>query len=334
MVRCQLFLTGLFGLLLFPVQAQESFPICPFSRITETHLVETWWQYQHTLHVSSQTIVHHGETDYASFLHFRYDLTGEVSIVGQIQDHPWRLSGGKLFFPYRTDTVFCVEQPDPRTLYLTYQSAGQQEDYRYVFRKVEPGATPFVRPWYELPTVLVARDKLRKQPVRNKVPWWAFWRRWQEPPTVQGPPPIRIQIEVAGGGYYGGINPVYRQFVKINSEGRLIREVQTAREGLMTTRKNIARNELEAFVYWIRDQGFFDLAREYDCTEQLCHRRKGEQPRPMPLQVKVTLGHQTKMVNIPIWGMDNKHVQYIQYPPVIDQIVETVYKMADRMDGK
>ncbi len=330
MVLRQLFLTGLLGLLLFSVHAQVIPPVCPYSKVTETHLVESWWQYVQTLHVASNKVVHQGLDAYPSFVHFRFDNTAEVGMTGQISQHPWKLDRGALRFVYRSDSLFCVHQPDPATLHFQFQTPERHEQYVYVFRKVEPRATPFERPWYELPTVLVTRDKKAVIPSQKKIPWWAFWRRWQHPDQQLGPPPIRIQIEVSGGGYYGGINPVYRQFVKINSEGRLVREVQTAREGLMVTRKDIARNELEAFAYWIRDQGYFDLDRAYDCKEQLCHRRKGEKPQPIPLQVMVTLGHQTKIITIPIWGLDNQHIQYIPYPPVIDQIVETVYRMADR----
>lgn len=330
MVLRLLFVTGLLGLFIFPVRAQVQFPICPYSKVTETHLVESWWQYRQTLHLASNQVVHQGLDAYPSFIHFRFDNTAEVALSGNISNHLWSLNRGVLHFPYRSDSLFCIHQPDPSSLHLSYSVGERREQYVYVFTKVEPRVTPFKRPWYELPTVLVTRDKKVVHSSQRKVPWWAFWRRWLHPDRPNGPPPIRIQIEVSGGGYYGGINPVYRQFVKINSEGRLVREVQTAREGLMVTRKNIPRNELEAFAYWIRDQGYFDLEREYDCKEQLCHRRKGEKPQPMPLQVMVTLGHQTKIISIPIWGLDNQHVQYIPYPPVIDQIVETVYRMADR----
>lgn len=330
MVLRLLFVTGLLGLFLFSVHAQDHLPICPYSKVTEAHLVESWWQYKHTLHVGSNKVVHHGMDAYPSFVHFRFDNTAEVSTTGLHAENSWKLDRGSLHFEYRTDSFYCVQQPDPSTLYLSYHTGERREQYIYVFSKVEPRSTPFERPWYELPTVLVTREKKVVHPSQKKAPWWAFWRRWQRQDKPAGPPPIRIQIEVSGGGYYGGINPVYRQYVKINSDGRLVREVQTAREGLMVTRKNIPRNELEAFAYWIRDQGYFDLQREYDCQEQLCHRRKGEKPQPMPLQVMVTLGHQTKIIFIPIWGLDNQHIQFIPYPPVIDQIVETVYRMADR----
>ncbi|MEZ5033067.1 MAG: hypothetical protein R2787_16895 [Saprospiraceae bacterium] len=100
----------------------------------------------------------------------------------------------------------------------------------------------------------------------------------------------------------------------------------------MVTRKNISRSELEDFAEWIQENGYFELDREYDCTDQECHRRKRERPRPMPLQTSITIGQRTKIVTVPIWGEDNRHVRYIDHPPLIDQIVETVYRMADRQE--
>ncbi|MCF8238044.1 MAG: hypothetical protein K9I85_07805 [Saprospiraceae bacterium] len=332
MVLRHLLLTGLIGLFLHPNQGGAQSTICPFSKVTSAHLVESSWQYLQTVHTSSNTVIHQGLDAFPSYLHFRFDQTAETFTSDVYAEHNWKVLQGQLYLPYQGDSVFCIQQPQADRLTLGFQTGERNESYTYVFQKVEAEATPFVRPWYELPTILVKRDKTSRSN-KGKSPWWAFWRRWQKgnPPDS---PPLRIQIEVTGGGYYGGLNPVYRQYVKINSEGRLIREVQTAREGLMVTRKNIDRSELEEFTVWIRDQGFFDFEREYDCTDPLCHRRKGEKPRPMPLQVLVTMGQRTKIVSVPIWGEDNQHVQYIHYPPLIDQIVETVYQMADRMDRK
>ncbi len=333
MVLRQLFLTGLIGLFLFPAPGGAQSTICPYSKVTSAHLVETWWQYRHTVHTASNTIIHQGLEDYPSYLHFRFDQTVEDWTNEVYSEHVWKIRQGQLILPYRGDTTFCIQQPQADRLTLGFYAGESRVPYTYVFQKVESEATPFVRPWYELPTILVKRDRSASGKRTGKSPWWAFWRKWQKrsgPPA----PPLRIQIEVSGGGYYGGINPVYRQYVKINSEGRLIREVQTAREGLMVTRKNIDRSELEDLTVWIREQGFFDLEREYDCTDPMCHRRKGEKPKPLPLQVRVTMGQRTKVVSIPIWGEDSQHVQYIHYPPLIDLIVKTVYQMADRLERK
>ena len=219
-------------------------------------------------------------------------------------------------------------------LQLGFKAPHSTEDYLYVFQRMEATQTPFKRPWYELPTILVERDGEKSAPSTNRVPWWAFWRRWKRTESPPGPPPIPIRIEIAGGGYYGGINPVYRQFIKIDSKGRLIREVHTAREGLMITKKNISRAELEDFAEWIQEQGYFKLKREYDCDDPECHKRKREKPRPVPLQIVVTVGQDTKVISIPIWGEDNQHIRYIEYPALLDQIVQTVYKMADRIEVK
>ncbi|HRW75696.1 MAG: hypothetical protein H6568_04900 [Lewinellaceae bacterium] len=325
--------TALFGLaiLLLPVHLVAQAGVCPYSRVNESILVESYWQYRYTLHTGTNQVIHQGGAQFPSYLHFRYDNSAEISTNGQYSQSSWSVNQGRLMLHYRQDSIYCVQRPDPNTLQLGFQAPNSRTDYLYVFSRIDAGQSPFQRPWYELPTILVRKD----QPTRTTgqdTPWWAFWRRWQRPATPPGPPPIPIRIEVSGGGYYGGINPVYRQYVTINSEGRLIREVQTKRDGLMVTRKNISRSELEDFAEWIQENGYFELDREYDCTDQECHRRKRERPRPMPLQTSITIGQRTKIVTVPIWGEDNRHVRYIDHPPLIDQIVETVYRMADRQE--
>ena len=324
-------LTCLLGLatLLTPVCLSGQDITCPYSRVNESILVESYWQYRYTLHSGSNQVVHQGGDQFPSFLHFRFDNSAEISTNGQYLQSPWSLTNGRLLLQYRQDSIYCVQRPDPNTLQLRFQAPQSQADYLYVFSRTQADHTPFQRPWYELPTILVKQhqpDKASEQ----RSPWWAFWRRWQKAEASSGPPPIPIRIEVSGGGYYGGINPVYRQYVTINTDGRLIREVQTKRDGLIVTRKNISRAELEDFAEWIRDNGYFDLEREYDCADQECHRRKRERPQPIPLQTSITIGQRTKIVTIPIWGDDNRHIRYIDYPALIDQIAETVYRMADR----
>ena len=54
-----------------------------------------------------------------------------------------------------------------------------------------------------------------------------------------------IQIELVGGGFYGGVDPVYRNMTLIKTDGRVIREYQTELQGLRVSKHNIERDSLE-----------------------------------------------------------------------------------------
>ena len=322
-----LFVIGLL-LLTAPLGGQTPLP-CPYSTLTTHHLTETYWQYLDTRQGHEQTIVHQGGSDYPSFLYFRFDQRAVDVTLGIHHRTSWQLDQGRLDLPYQGNTTFCASQTEEGLLVLTYTPPGQQIERHLRFQPVHPQQTPFRRPWTDLPVVVVEPPSIKTS--RSKIPWWAFWRRWNTS-DVPVPAPAPIRIEVTGGGYYGGINPVYRQFVRIDTRGRLIREVHTREDGLLITKKDIPRKELEEFAAWIAAHGFFELEREYTCQDRVCRDRLQRRPKPVPLRLMVHYDDEHHLVTVPVWGEDNHQVRYVDYPPVVDQIVETIYRMADRLD--
>nr|MCU0346484.1 hypothetical protein [Saprospiraceae bacterium] len=147
-----------------------------------------------------------------------------------------------------------------------------------------------------------------------------------------GPPPTYINVEVIGGGYYGGIDPVLKDFIKIKTDGRLVKEYESVHNGLIVTKKNIPREELEMFADYVVKQGFFDFERAYDCPDQHCQRRKGEKPTPIPLRIAITYGERKKVVTIAIWGKDDRGIRYVDYPPQLDNIIDAIQRMASRLE--
>ena len=135
-----------------------------------------------------------------------------------------------------------------------------------------------------------------------------------------------------GGGYYGGIDPVLKDFILIKSDGRLIKEFQSVQHGLIVTKKYIPRLELEKFADYILEQGFFEMERAYDCTDPFCMKRKSQKPRPVPLRLSVAYGDRKKVVTIAIWGKDNLNTNYLEYPPALDHIIDAIQKMANRLN--
>lgn len=308
---------------------------CPFNGFDGDDLLGTAWQYQATRHEPSGKIIHQAIAIQPSWIYFKYDNSYEALTNDKMSSGKWSWKEGGISFLYRGKEQFCAEIRGGEFLILTFTQEETRQQFSYIFKSVSVSKTPFNRPFFELPTIIVEQDSSRKVPYggrkESKRRWWAFWRKDYEPEQTL-PPPVYISIEVSGGGYYGGLNPVQRQFLRINTEGRLIREVQTVREGLMVTRKNIKRQELEALAEWIASAGYFDLAREYDCLDTACRRRKMEKPKPVPLQLMVALGEKKHVITVAIFGPDDRMPFYHPYPKLIDQIVATVYKMADRLE--
>jgi hypothetical protein len=303
---------------------------CPYTRLSPHHLAQSYWRYLHMTHATTGQVVHQGGDAYPSFLHFHDDYTVRIHTNGWEETFDWVLHKGLLTMDYRGKSQFCGDLSPSGLLLLFFEREGSPTTYAYHFEEVIGEETPFLRSPAELPTILL--DAGRERDSRSgRHPWWAFWRWWQTP-QAEPPPLIPMSIEISGGGYYGGLNPVYRQFLRIDSDGRLIRELHTRQEGVLKTRKNVPRRELEQFMDWIIRQGYFELEAAYDCRDPACTRRKSITPSPVPLQVAIRHGYHRKVVTVHIWGRDHLQEQWLPYPSLIDQIVHTVYKMADRPD--
>ncbi|RMD74713.1 MAG: hypothetical protein D6818_02730, partial [Bacteroidetes bacterium] len=62
--------------------------------------------------------------------------------------------------------------------------------------------------------------------------------------------------------------------------------------------------------------------------------RKKQAPRPVPLRLAVTYGDRRKVVTIAIWGKDDAGIQYVDYPPALDAIIEAIQRMASRIEDE
>ena len=61
-----------------------------------------------------------------------------------------------------------------------------------------------------------------------------------------------------GGGFYGGIDPVYRNMILIKSDGKVVREYQSEMQGLIVNKHYISRDNLEKLVAYIEEKHFFE----------------------------------------------------------------------------
>lgn len=298
----------------------------------ERLFIESKWRYTYTLHSESNTIIHKADDSYDFFLYFRYDYTYQEFLNGKRTGGNWSLNGRTLFYSFQHVSKFEIVQLNKSILVLEFNQKNSKGTYQYHFVRVESKDAPFVKPANELPEVIVeVEDENAKKDKRG---WLSFGKKKlkRKKGEAERPKPTYINIELIGGGYYGGIDPVLKDFIHIKTDGRLIKEFQSEHQGLLVTKKNISREELEMFADWVVKQGFFDFKRTYDCTDSACMKRKGEKPTPVPLRLSISYGQQKKVITIAIWGKDDLGMQYVDYPPALDNIIDAIQRMANRLD--
>ena len=306
-----------------------------YAEVDERKIIETKWRYTYALHLESNTIFHKAEKDYEYFLHFKYDYTYQQFLNGKFDKGVWSLNGSDLFYSFKHIKKFEIAQVTKNILVLEFEQPNSKGTFQYHFIRAETKDTPFIKPSNELPDILV--EELN--PKKNRKQWWTFGkkkkkrkkrRRKKNQPKEKE---VYISIELIGGGYYGGVDPVLRDYIHIKSSGRLIKEFKSVHKGLQVTKKTIARDELEAFAEFIITQKFFEFERLYDCEDALCQKRKANKPTPIPLRLAVAYGSRKKVVTISIWGKDHNNMKYVDYPDAFDNIVSAIQKMAHRLEG-
>ncbi|MEM1320021.1 MAG: hypothetical protein AAGG75_07160 [Bacteroidota bacterium] len=297
----------------------------------ERKLVETKWRYTYALHLESNTIIHQAETFYDYFLHFRYNYTFEQYLNGTMSRGPWVLDGSELIYTFKHIKNFRVAELTKQALVLEFNQPNSKGTYQYHFIRVESKDAPFVKPPNELPDIIVETANPRRS--RRWLSLGKKKRKRRRKAKKKKKDPVYISIELIGGGYYGGVNPVLRDYIHIKSDGRLIKEFKSVNSGLVITKKNIPRAELEQFAEFIVAQRFFELERIYDCEDNYCQSRKQDKPTPIPLRLAVAYGSKKKVVTVSIWGKDESKMKYINYPPQLDNIINAIQEMAHRIDG-
>ena len=300
-----------------------------FFSVDERKIVETKWRYTYAMHLESNTIIHKADQDYEFFLYFKYDYTYEQFLNGEFDKGIWSINDDELFYKFKHINKFVIADIDRDKLILEFKQPNSSGTYQYHFIAVSSDEAPFIKPANELPDINV--DAVN--PKLNKKRWWASKRKKRSKSRKKDEvAETYINIELIGGGYYGGIDPVIRDYIHIKSDGRLIKEFKSLTNGLQVTKKNISRDELEDFAEYVIKQKFFDFDRLYDCDTSTCQKRKADSPSPIPLRLAIAYGNRKKVVTISIWGDDGKRLQYVDYPPAMDNIIDAIQRMAHRID--
>lgn len=322
MLRKILFLLICCMFLPMMVNAQQYFS--PIYSDPQLFLVETKWAYYQTKHVESNTVIHQDDATKTYFLYFKIDHTYEQYLDGVLKKGSWSIDNKTLNFPFRNINQFTIAIMDNNFLILQYTQANGRGSYQYIFKWVDSKNAPFAKPNYELPEVTISEKHTKKR-------WWMPWVKDPKPKNDIIGNGIYINIELIGGGYYGGLDAVSKDFITIENDGRLIHEFESEQNGLLVKKKTIPRRELEEFANYFIEQRFFEYKLIYDCETVLCQKRKFSKPTPVPLRLSFTYGDRRKVVTIPIWGKDDRNIQYLDYPPAIDKMVDAIQNMAARI---
>lgn len=298
----------------------------------ERLLVESKWRYTYTLHATSNTIIHRAGQQYDYYLYFRFDYSYQQYLNGSLSLGTWSLDGRTLYYSFQNVDRFTIAELTPNKLILEFDPPNGKGTFQYHFVRVSTTEAPFPRPANELPEVIVEASKPSKKSSEKTREGLFSWLRKKDKAETRKEDLVEINIELIGGGYYGGIDPVVKDYIRIKSDGRLIQEFQSLNGGLYINKKNIPREELEQFIEWVAKQGFFKMQRIYDCTDPLCFQRKAQKPTPIPLRLSITYGNVRKVVTVAIWGEDERKIRYVDYPIELDAIIDAIQRMAHRLE--
>ena len=212
----------------------------------------------------------------------------------------WDLQGSLLQLPFRRVDQFTLAQLTIDQLELHFVVGRTQYAHRFVRAEAVP--IPTYKPPKESPS-----DQQAKSPDA---------RTW-----INGEREIRI--ELTGGGFFGGTDPVQRDFILIKENGRLIHERQTVNTGLKVEKKTLSRRQLTELADFIRAKGFFAMAPRYGCASVECETRLLAAPKPIPLRLAVTDGLDRHVVEVAIWPERGEN-EFLSLPPALLAIVETI----------
>lgn len=323
-------------LLLLPLISYGQAPPVSYASVNENILNNTKWKYTYTSHAESNTIIHKADKGYEYFLYLKYDYTLEHYLNGRTYKDYWKLNANKneIYYKYRQIEWWKIAEFTKKSLILEF-NVTKNAHYRYHFVAVNDADAPFQLGANELPTVDIdAYANIQKNSYRTgsqrrqerKVK--KERKEYVKDSIANAPPPEYMKIEVTGGGFYGGLDPVYRDMLVINTDGKILHEILTERKGLQKIKKDIGRKNLEGLIAFIEGKGFFNLAKQYECTNKICERRMALDPLPIPLRIVVTVGSRRKVVTCMIFGKDDKNVQYVDYPKELAEIVDACQRAA------
>lgn len=290
-------------------------------KIDENMFMETRWKYVKTYHVTSETDIHEASEGYKFFVYFQYDYNYQTYLNGTLEKGNWLIDskGSEIYFQFRNMSWWKVVKADKKNLELEFKMG--KGVFRYVFVNAAKDETKFFDGedlGIEGFADIESKDEEETKKAKPK----------KKMADITPKAPEAIEIQLVGGGYFGGIDPVLKDYIHLKTTGRLVREIETMQRGLTKSSKDVSREDMEKLVTFIEGKGFFELENTYDCTSGACQSRKKAKPTPVPLTLVVRHGSKRKVVVITIYGQDGKRGKYVDYPPEIDIIIQNIRLLA------
>lgn len=330
-----------------------------YASINENLFVNSQWKYTYTTHSQSNAIIHKADENYLYFVNFKYDYTYQLFLNDSLESGTWKLNKNRneINYNFRNISWWRLASFTDEELILEFTMT-PKSSYRYHFIRVEMADTPFKNSPNVFPDieVNVADNVVQSEADRyanflasrgiryDKKKWDKRKKRLEKmdsnrvvrlKKTVRGraildaeQPKEMIQVELVGGGFYGGIDPVYRNMIVIKTDGRIIKEYQSELQGLQVSKHSISRENLEQLIAYIEQHRFFEFDQLYTCESPDCIKRLSDKPRPIALQLAITKGVHRKIITIPIWDGKGKKHALINYPKELDDIVQAILTIA------
>lgn len=284
-------------------------------------LFETYWQYTYTLQPETNSLVQQAGDRWQHFLYFRFDSVCREYLNGKISESGWWLDSQQLHLDFRHNNQFAVERLNDFSLDLKFFSKDGKRTLIHHFVRLRREESPLSQESNMLPVVMV-------QTLPPVVYDTELVARAIQLPAASDNDAV---VELVGGGYYGGINPVQHDYITIGRDGRLIHEFESIQGKRLVQKAKIGKEEMEKFISWAtEDQRFADMESSYDCKTPECEKRKTVKPTPVPLRLSINVNGTRKMVSISIWGLDKNGRRYVSYPPELDRIIDAIQRMAER----
>lgn len=300
------------------------FPLVSQTNLSDSSIVEllkeTTWEYEALVQASTGEVLHQRDAKNNLILYFRFDSTAQQRFNEKIKEGRWRVEQGKLYYALQSGSVFEIHHLDEDKLALKFVQANNH--FLYTLTRVEDSQNTFKKSKSELPLV-EAREL----------------HRWKWPTSLQAyreeafaaskdSSEQEIILELTGGGYYGGIDPVYRDFIRVMPDGKLIFEYKSKERGYIKRFRQIDREQMVKIAQFAKENGFFSLPVAYECTTALCSKRMKREPKPRPLNILVKYGSERKLLTIAIYGEDEYRIKYVSYPAFVDELIDAMRDLA------
>ncbi len=291
----------------------------------EEQLIETQWSYIYATHPESGDILHRGGEDFEYFVYFKFDQSYIALLNRDRYVGKWTIEGIQFQFSFNGVSNFRIHQLTDERLVLLYESEYTGQQMLYHFSAVSPMDSPLNKVENLLPKVTVNQNNEKEK--KQGEGWFSRWLDRLFHRYTPAPEPY-VRIELTGGGFYGGLNHVLKDYITIDNDGTLIKEMMTEEYGNHKLIAQIEREELLRFTEFVSEKGFFDMPRTIDCQTNHCIDRKYEKPTPIPLRLSITYGERKNIVTVPIWGKESRRGQWIRVPGELEAIVFAIQNMA------